>query len=255
MPRRPVSIRQTSLFPAQGTPARGTETPGGGQGAAALAGGTRSLTISDLIGPDGVWLYPDACAGCGRLHDGPCPAPVTEPPSCLFDDACEDEEGGLTPLGKVVQDAAHYLAMRGWLDGEWPDWLLADLAALAREKPCGPVCRATPDGFLNPSDAADHFMTRRREEWERWLPVWACACGMAFKVNREGTGAAFYETGPDGLMGDLVGCVTADARRNIKDSGDCPGCGRLFADTIAGRPVTPRAEQPKAPAEPPPTLF
>ena len=62
------------------------------------------------------------------------------------------------------------------------------------------------------------------------------------------------------MLGDLAGHVTPDAkRRAVKDSGACPGCGRLFADIIAGRPVTPRAGEP-APArsgsqEPAPTLF
>jgi hypothetical protein len=98
-------------------------------------------------------------------------------------------------------------------------------------------------------------MNRRQEEWERWLPVWACACGMAFKVNRVAPGVAFYEADADGLMGDLAGYVTADARGNVKDSCARPGCGRLFADTIAGRLVTPRARKPEPPAEPPPTLF
>ena len=185
------------------------------------------------------------CEWCGKLHGGDCPAPVTAPPPGLHGD---DDE--LTPLGAVVEDAARYLAMRGYLDpdadGGVPDWVLAELAEIAHEKPCGgPGCSATADGFLSPSPAADHFLQRRQQEWERWLPRWACTCGRTFKVSPEPPGTAFYAITPDGMLGDLAGHVTPDAkRRTVKHSGACPGCGRLFADTIAGRPVTPRAATP-----------
>ena len=107
-------------------------------------------------------MFASLCEGCGKLHGGDCPAPVTAPPPSLH--GGDDE---LTPLGAVVEDAARYLAMRGYLDpdadGGVPDWVLAELAEIAHEKPCdGPGCSATADGFLSPSPAADHFLQRRQ---------------------------------------------------------------------------------------------
>ena len=229
-----------------------------GEDTSAQAEETRTLTLADLTGPSPDWMSASLCEGCGKLHGGDCPAPVTAPPPGLHGD---DDE--LTPLGAVVEDAARYLAMRGYLgpdaDGGVPAWVLAELAEIAHEKPCGgPGCSATADGFLSPSPAADHFLQRGQQEWERWLPRWACTCGRTFKVCPEPPGTAFYAITPDGMLGDLAGHVTPDAkRRTVKDSGACPGCGRLFADTIAGGPVTPRADAP-APSgsqEPAPTLF
>ena len=228
------------------------------EGAAGPPADTCKLTIADLTG---AWPIAELCESCGKLHGGDCLFPVTELPAGLVagDGDYDDDDSELTPLGLIVWDVLNYLARRGWLetDDGIPDWLVADLAALAQEKPCGPLCRTTtPDGFLYPSDVADHFMTRRQEDWERWLPVWACVCGRRYKVVPGYPRAAFHVAAPDGLLGDLAGYVTPDAkRRAVKDSDACPGCGRLFADTIAGRPVTPLAKQPKPPAEPPPTLF
>ncbi|MGH3281925.1 MAG: hypothetical protein ACRDNW_22705, partial [Trebonia sp.] len=231
-----------------------------GEDTAAHAEGTRTLTLGDLTGPSPDWMTAGQCEWCGKLHGGDCPAPVTAPPPGLHGD---DDE--LTPLGALVEDAARYLAMRGYLDpdadGGVPAWVLAELAEIAHEKPCGgPGCSVTADGFLSPSPAADHFLQRRQQEWERWLPRWACTCGRTFKVCPEPPGTAFYAITPDGMLGDLAGHVTPDARRRtVKHSGACPGCGRPFADTIAGRPVAPRAVEP-TPARsgsqaPAPTLF
>lgn len=202
------------------------------------------------------WLIAELCEACGKLHGGiSCPAPVTGPPPGLF--GSDDE---LTVLGMVVEDAANFLAMRCYLDpdaDEYPAWVLAELAGIAREEPCGdPICRTIPDGFLHPSAVADHFLARRQEDWERWVPVWACNCGRTFKVTRESPGTAFYQAREDGLMGGNAGCVKVDVKgQKIKGSDACPGCGRLFADTIAGRPVTPRERDREAPAEPALTLF
>ena len=111
-----------------------------GEDTAARAEETRTLTLGDLTGPSPDWMSASLCEWCGKLHGGDCPAPVTAPPPGLHSD---DDE--LTPLGAVVEDAARYLAMRGYLDpdadGGVPDWVLAELAEIAREKPCGgPGC-------------------------------------------------------------------------------------------------------------------
>ena len=171
-----------------------------------------------------------------------------------------------------------YLAARGYLGDEPPDWVLADLAVIARGAPCGaPLCGVTPQGLILPSAVADHFMSRRRQEWERWLPVRACACGHIFKVHPGPPGMAFYEARPDGLIGSHVGSITLapDHRQRkapggprgqgqmpeiarqvrptlpgwtVKESDACLACGRLLADTIASRPVTPRPAGPATPA-------
>jgi len=118
------------------------------------------------------------------------------------------------------------------------------------------LCGTGPAGYLYPSQVADHFMDRREADWERWLPAWACDCGRAFKVAPGWPGTTFYEASPDGRAGSLAGHVTPDSsRRQVKHSGACPGCGRLFADTIARYPVTPRPSKPAPPPEQLPGLF
>ncbi len=218
---------------------------------------TCKLTLRDLLGAAPESLIAELCDDCGRLHGGDgCPCPVTCPPGGLA-----GASGELTPLGAAVQQAADFLAARSYLDPdavrypdwEYPHWVLADLADLAREKPCGPGCRAATGGLLHPSDMADHFQARRQQEWERWLPAWACACDRVFKVIRDFPGARFYDCRPDGLLGGHRGDIAIGPRPGtVKASSACPGCGALFADTIAGYPVTPR---PRPAAEAPATLF
>jgi hypothetical protein len=102
---------------------------------------TCTLTIRDLLGPIPPWLWAELCDGCGQLHGGECPAPVTASPPGLL-----DASGELTPLGTVVEDAANYLAMRCYLDpdaDEYPHWVLAELAGIAQGPPCGPLCRTS----------------------------------------------------------------------------------------------------------------
>jgi hypothetical protein len=97
---------------------------------------------------------------CGHVHEGGCDQPVTEPPPGLF-----DASGELTRLGAVVEDAANYLAMRGYLDPdaeEWLDWVLAELADVHQAGPC-PTCHKPLDG----SDLADHFLARKQNEPSR----------------------------------------------------------------------------------------
>ena len=176
---------------------------------------------------------PGLCESCGKLHGGGCPQPVTGPPPGLLDGASE-----LTPLGAVVEDAANYLAMRGYLDPDaedYPCWVLAELAGLAREEPCGPLCLTIADGYVHPSSVADHFYTRRQEEWERALPQWACGCGHRYKVIPQSgwPGDQYFEPGPDGLLGDEAGSVQVNAKGRVSHSGACPYCGARFADTVA----------------------
>ena len=181
------------------------------------------------------WPGADLCGQCGKLHPGGCPEPVTGMPPGL---ACPD--GGLTPLGAAVERAANYLAMRGALDPddeEWPDWALAELAAIVLEGPCGELCLVNDDdGLLNPSAAADHYEARRQHEWERAVPLWTCDCGQPYKVLPAPPGLAFYEARDDGLLGEPAGGVhlSADGRQ-VKKSAACRGCGRRLADTITGR--------------------
>src|ERR1039457_7400312 len=90
------------------------------------------------------WPVPGLCESCGKLHGGGCPQPVTGPPPGLLDGASE-----LTPLGAVVEDAANYLAMRGYLDPDaedYPCWVLAGLARRARGGAGGPGWRPTAAG-------------------------------------------------------------------------------------------------------------
>lgn len=169
----------------------------------------------------------DLCGWCGKLHEGDCDQPVTEPPPGLF-----GANGELTRLGAVMEDAANYLAMRGYLDPdaeEWPNWVLADLAGLYQAGPCQ-FCSEP----LNGSDLADHFLARKQEQWERSVPAWTCDCGRKFKVIPSGPGEEYYEARGDGLMGGIVGCVKLDPKRQkVKHSDACPDCKRRFADTVA----------------------
>jgi hypothetical protein len=182
------------------------------------------------------WPAAELCEGCGQLHAGPCPAPVAGLPAGLRDDS-----GALTRAGAVAGDAACFLVARGYLDpdpGEWPDWVLADLAALYQAGPC-PGC----PGPVNGSTLADHFEARKQQEHRRWqeeharsVPVWACDCGRPFKILREPPGIGFYEARPDGLMGSWAGYAAPDSRRRkARRSDPCPGCGRGLAETIAGQ--------------------
>ncbi|GAA1614304.1 hypothetical protein GCM10009733_008130 [Nonomuraea maheshkhaliensis] len=169
----------------------------------------------------------ELCNCCGKLHEENCPAPVREPPSGLV-----GADGRLTPAGAAVEDAANYLAMRGYLDpngDEFPDWVLAELADLYQAG----TCESCP-GTLTGSTLADHFLSRKQEEYERSVPTWECNCGRKFKVLPEPRGEAYFEARADGLMGDLIGYVRLDSQRQkAKHSDACPDCKHKFADTIA----------------------
>ncbi|MEV4116319.1 hypothetical protein [Nonomuraea sp. NPDC049695] len=171
----------------------------------------------------------DLCDGCGRLHEDHCPAPVLELPPGLV-----DAHGGLTAVGAAVEDAANYLTMRGYLDpdgDEFPAWVLAELAELYHAG----ACEFCP-GALTGSTLADHFLTRKQEEYERSIPTWVCECGWTFKVLPDPRGEAYFAARADGLLGDLIGYIRLDStRQKVKHSDACPGCTRTFADTIAGQ--------------------
>jgi hypothetical protein len=171
----------------------------------------------------------DLCRQCGKLHDGACDRPVTEPPPGLF-----DADGELTRLGALVEDAANYLAMRGYLDPdaeEWPDWVLAELVDVYQAGPC-PTCHEP----LNGSDLADHFLALKQDEYERSLPTWGRDCGAVYKILLVfGIHEHFFAVRDDGLLGDEVGVITRKSKGEVSRSDACPACGRRFADTIADR--------------------
>lgn len=184
---------------------------------------------------------PPLCAMCGRFHgDSECEPWLLEEPDGLFDG---DDE--LTPLGRVVEDAANYLAMRGYLDPEddgYPDWLLAELVAVAGQGSCGELCPHPLDG----SRLADHFLAGKQEQWETSIPVWACDCGTGYKILAEmGSTEDFYEIRADGMLGDQAGHIRYDSRGRYKASYDhtgerrlsdkCKSCGREFAAIVAAR--------------------
>jgi hypothetical protein len=137
-------------------------------------------------------------------------------------------------LLELVEEAANVLAWRGWWepgddDASVPDWLVAELTEIA-QRPCE-VCVTEAGWCRHPDEVADHFLARRQEEWERSWPTWECMCGRVFKVL---AGAEeFYDLADDGLVGDHVGRIRRDSKGRVKHSDVCPGCGRVFAETIA----------------------
>jgi hypothetical protein len=177
------------------------------------------------------WAVPELCESCGQLHGGCCRSPVTEPPPGLVGD-----DGELTPLGAVVEEAANCLCVgHSYLDpdaGQWPSWVLAQLAALWQEGPCDecPV--------WGPHALADHFMGRKRREYERALPAWTCDCGAVFKLLGWGGRREFYRLGDDGMLGDEAGGIHLDSKGRIQHSDSCPGCGRPFAETVSRQTKT-----------------
>lgn len=130
--------------------------------------------------------------------------------------------------------------MNGCIDpdlAEWPDELLGQLATLAVAGRCDPVlCPRRVTGSV----LADHWMTRRQEEWERSLPVWTCDCGRGFKVvhaDHLAGGDLYHDALPDGLLGEQVGSVRSNSKGKVTHSDACPGCGVSFAVTIARQTV------------------
>jgi len=166
----------------------------------------------------------------------------------------------------LAGEAASVLAWRGYADpdpGEgWPPDLIAELIALVAAGPC-PLCRIP----LRPDDLADHWLSAAQAEWEHSLPVWACSCGMVYKVLTEYDGEHFYAAGDDGprgplcegaaspagdadcphgscpevlfcrAFGDPAGTIRRNPKGQVRHSDACPACGEKFAGTIARQTV------------------
>lgn len=135
------------------------------------------------------------------------------------------------PTLELLEEAARFLAFRGsWEPGDGgliPPGMVDELITAALD-PC-PACRAVDGLCRNGSDLADHWEHRRRQAWERSLPVWACPCGRPFKVV-PGLGAdeIYFQACEDGLFGEVAGHVRR-AKGLVTRSDACPGCGRPFA--------------------------
>jgi hypothetical protein len=134
-------------------------------------------------------------------------------------------------LAEWLEDAAHVLTIRyDYLDPdaeEYPPSVLAKLAELAEAGPCEDC-----PGWPNPDVLAQHFVTRKLQEWERSLPTWTCDCGAVYKPVTEWGATRYWHARPDGLLGDVVGDVRTNSKGKVKHSGACP-CGRSFAETVA----------------------
>jgi hypothetical protein len=114
---------------------------------------------------------------------------------------------------------------------EWPDGMIAELAALITAGPCGQW-----RGWPGPDILADHWRARRQDEWEQSIPVWECNCGASYKIIAEYGGAEYFHLPlPDGLVGERAGEVRRNAKGTVNHSDACPRCGAKFTDTIAGQ--------------------
>jgi hypothetical protein len=139
---------------------------------------------------------------------------------------------GLPPgfdLVDLIDDAVNNLEHLGHLelepDEHPPYCMVTELASLAGE--CA-------DCASCPGKLAHHHLAMRQHKWEQSLPVWVCDCGTVFKVPPPEWGVqAFYRPAEDGALGEHAGGIKYDSKGRVKDSHDCPVCGRRFADTIA----------------------
>lgn len=178
----------------------------------------------------------------------------------------------------LAEDAANVLQWRGHLDPdgeEIPDEVAVELAEIAREGTCR-LCLAPA---LTADALADHYLSRKQEEYERSLPAWTCGCGAAYKklatwganedlyqaVDDSAHGPLCRAAQPPGiadcphgscasilfgggtLLGERAGQIRRNARDQVTHSDPCPACGTPFAAVTAAR------TRRKAP--PPPTLF
>lgn len=133
-------------------------------------------------------------------------------------------------LAEWVEDAACVLTVRDdYLDPDAEDYpadVLAELAELAKAGPCE-ICPRWP----NPDALADHFITRKRNEWIRSLPIWTCYCGRPYKRITDWGTTCYYPALADGLLGDCAGKSHVTPKGKVKQSDACP-CGRSFAETV-----------------------
>ena len=161
----------------------------------------------------------------------------------------------------LIEAAANVLCWRGHLeldeDEEIPADMQADMIEIAVEGTCDRCLSPT----LTPDALADHFLGRKKDEYDRSLPVWACECGAAYKVlppcgdfedlfqliddDMRGPLCAASEPraraacphascrevlfGGGGLVGDRLGQIRRNAKGQVRHSDSCPGCGKLFA--------------------------
>lgn len=143
--------------------------------------------------------------------------------------------GLLDVLCRVI-DGADDLACRGYGPDfedydEIPAELVAEMASLAAE--CK-LCR------IGPGPLADHWMSWKlaqlRDKYERALPVWACDCGLRFKLEAAKDEDRLYQLltpGRDSLLGVLAGTVRRSSKGKVTRADPCPGCGVSFAETRA----------------------
>lgn len=161
----------------------------------------------------------------------------------------------------LIEASANVLCWRGHLeldeDEDIPAGIEADLIEIAAEGTCD-HCHSFR---LTPHALADHFLGRKKDEYDRSLPAWACGCGAAYKVlpqwgdfedlfqliddDMRGPVCAASQPpapaacphascdeilfGGGGLVGDHVGQVRRNAKGQVRHSDPCPSCGKLFA--------------------------
>jgi hypothetical protein len=147
---------------------------------------------------------------------------------------------GPDPDYALIEAAATYLCRRGHVDPDLDGYIPADVAAELAELAAAGRCPSCPGAGLAPDALADHWETAKTEEYERSLPVWACDCGVSYKLLREPASPSsgrveFYHARRGGLLGDAAGFAAYDSKGRVKRSSACPACGRRFADMLADR--------------------
>ena len=135
----------------------------------------------------------------------------------------------------IIYAAADIVAWHDYLDPEADELAAEDIAELLDIYLAGP-CQHLCLWFDLPQAIADHWIARRRNEYERAAPIWECACGAQYKCpDWWGNAEEFYHITVDGLVGDWAGAVKRNSKGKATHSDRCPTCGRRFADTIADR--------------------
>jgi len=135
----------------------------------------------------------------------------------------------------IIYAAADILSWHDYLDPEADELAAEDIAELLDIYLAGP-CEHLCLWFDLPQAIADHWIARRRDEYERAAPVWECACGARYKCPAWwGNPEEFYHITADGLVGERAGTVKRTSKGKVKQSDCCPACDRRFADTIADR--------------------
>jgi len=140
----------------------------------------------------------------------------------------------------VVDIAISVLIGKGSIEPEYvDDDLIATLRRLYHEHEiCQTKVVFTDDPWRNLFAArpgeylAAALHAEWRQDWERSLPTWTCACGSTFKVAEDWPPRKHLHRIEDDMLGELVGSV--DGRgQGAERNRDCPDCGRQFAATMA----------------------